>query len=251
MAHNYTNTECKLYGTKYCTLLNMESCDTCTVATASSDQAEKLARSLDATIALMPEGGIAGLFESESCVLCKDGSGKREWYADVDLGNSEPRTETRNVIGLKSIARTGSMVPLQIACCKDCRKRLLLIEYLPTVLTLFISILALVLMSVKPIRESLMMVSEILPVTIFVAVVLAGLLVGGVLRKNLIKNAEPKTYLRVLDLPALAHMKERGWFEINDGKKGVTRYVFAKKRIRQGLYTGDSAKTSKNSEKSI
>ena len=251
MARNYSNADCKLHGTRYCALLNMEGCESCTVSAASSEQAESLAKSLDVTISLMPENGVAGLFESEECMLCKGARNKREWYADVDLGNLEPKTETRNVIGIKSIARTGSMVPLQIACCKDCRKRLLLIEYLPNLFAIGLSLAALILMSVRPVREGLMTIHEILPAAIFTATVLLSLLGSAALRKNLIKKAKDKTVLRVLDLPQLSGMRERGWFEINEGKSGVTRFVFSRKRIRQGLYTGGAIKTGENNEKSI
>ncbi len=251
MEHKYTNTDCKLHGTRYCALLHMESCASCTVAAASPEQAEGLAKNLDVTASLMPENGVACLFESEECLLCKGARGKREWYADVDIGNVEPKTESRNVLGMKSIARTGSMVPLQIACCKDCRKRLLMIEYLPTVAATAISLIALIVMSIRPVRESLMGRHEILPLLIFASVVLLALLLSAVLRKKLVADAEGKTELRALDLVQLAGMREKGWFEINPGKKGMTRFVFARKRIRQGLYTGGAEKTSQNSEKSI
>lgn len=246
MARNYTNADCKLHGTKYCSLLNMESCDSCTVATSSQEQADALAKSLDVTISLMPEEGVSALFETDECMLCKGERGKRECYADVDIGNVEPKTETRNVIGMKSIARTGSMVPLQISCCGDCRRRLLMIEYLPSVLTIVAAAVALLLMSIRSIRESLMTVHEILPVGIFVLIVLAAVFAGSILKKNLIAKAQDKTHLRVFDIPLMSGMRERGWFEIGDSKSGITRYVFAKKRIRQGFYTGESVKTSEN-----
>ena len=83
-----------------------------------------------------------------------------------------------------------------------------------------------------------MRVHPALPIVLFLAVVLAACLLGGLLRKRLCKTAEEKTHLRVFDLPLMAGMRERGWFEISEADKGVTHYVFAKKRMRQGIYTG-------------
>lgn len=241
MEKNYSNTECKLHGTKYCRLLNMQSCESCTISAMSSEDAEKLSRSLDVTISLMPEDGVQTLFDTDECVLCKgEKKGKRQFYADVDIGNAQPKTQGRNIIGMKTVARTGSMVPLQIACCADCRRRLLMIEYAPTLLTVGVCALALILMSLRPIREALMGVHMILPIAIFALAAVAALILGRLWRKRLVSEGGKASHLHVFDIPQLSGMKERGWFEINEGKGGVTRYIFAKKPIRQGLYTGQS-----------
>lgn len=240
MANERTKTDCPFYGAKYCALLNMQSCDACMVAAMGQEEAAHMQRDLDVTMSLMPDQGVSELFMTEQCMLCKQEPGKREWYADVDVGNIEPKTTKSNFIGMKTIARTGSMVPLQISCCADCRKRILMIEYLPVATTLLISVLALVLMSIRPIRESLMRVHPIVPVVVFLAVVAAACFLGSALRKRLCVSAGKKTHLNVFDLPALSGMPARGWFEINEADKGVTHYVFAKKRMRQGIYTGDA-----------
>ena len=243
----YTNEGCALRGTKYCRLLNMQSCESCTISAISPEQAEKLKRDLDVTISLMPPEGVETLFDTESCMLCRgENKGKREYYADTDIGNAQPKTEGRNIIGMKTVARTGSMVPLQIACCKDCRRRLLMIEYAPTLFTVGVCALLLVLMSLRPIREALMNVHMILPLVIFVAVGALALVIGNIWRKRLIDEGEKASYLRVFDLPLFAGMRERGWFELNEGKGGVTRYIFSRKRISQGLYTGESANMAEN-----
>lgn len=238
MANERTKTDCCFYGTKYCALLNMRDCESCMAAAMNKEEAERMQRALDVTMSLMPEEGVSALFTSPRCMLCKEEPGEREWYADVDIGNLEPKTTKSNFIGMKTIARTGSMVPLQISCCAACRKRILMIEYLPAAVTLLISLAALLLMSIRPIRESFMRVHPVLPAVLFLAVVLCACLFGGLLRKRLCKTAGEKTHLRVFDLPSLAGLRERGWFEISEADKGVTHYVFAKKRMRQGIYTG-------------
>ncbi len=240
MANERTKTDCRFYGAKYCELLNMSDCDACMAGRMGQEEAERMQRDLDVTMSLMPESGVSGLFTAEHCLLCKREPGARAWYADVDIGNVEPKTVKNNFIGMKTVARTGSMVPLQIACCADCRKRILMIEYLPTAVTLSLSLLALLLMSIRPIREALMRVHVILPVVIFAAVVAAACLLGTLLRKRLCADAEAKTYLHVFDLPLLAGMRERGWFEITEANKSITHYVFAKRRMRQGIYTGEA-----------
>lgn len=237
MANAYTNTECALYGSRYCDMLHMESCESCTVR-KDAGRAEQLKSELDVTASLMPEQGIHGLFDTDTCMLCKGEPGKQAWYADADIANPEPRHEQRNVIGIKTVARTGSLVPLQIACCKDCRRRILRIEYLPTCLVLGVCALMLLLLSIRPLRESLMAVAMMLPFLLFVGAAAIAGVAAFFLRKRLIADAEDKTWLRLFEIPALAGMRERDWFELNVGKGGISRYVFAKKRLPQGLYTG-------------
>jgi len=250
MERKYTNTDCQLYGSYHCALLHMESCESCTVGTASAEEAESLKRKLDVTDSLMPEGGVSCLFTSQECLLCKgEEKGARACYANTDIGHVEPKTPTRNAIGIKITARTGSLVPLQIACCAQCKRRLLMVDYLPNVLAVGFSLLALILLSIDTLREALMGIHSFLPTLVFLVAVLVSITGTRFLRRGFIARAQEKTWLRALDLPELAGMRERGWFEINAGGDGLTRFVFAKKRIRQGLYTGNAKRveqTGKN-----
>ena len=249
MERKYTNTDCQLYGSYHCALLHMESCESCTVGTASAEEAESLKRKLDVTDSLMPAGGVSCLFTSQECLLCKgEEKGARACYANTDIGHVEPKTPARNAIGIKITARTGSLVPLQIACCAQCKRRLLTVDYLPNALAVGLSLLALVLLSIDTLREALMGVHSALPTLVFLAVVAASVIGMRFLRKALVAKAQEKTWMRALDLPQLAGMRERGWFEINAGNGGLTRFVFAKKRIRQGLYTGTAKRVEQTGE---
>ena len=71
MPRLYTNTDCPLHGSEYCARLHMESCDTCTVRGRDEEEMQLLKQDLDAIAAMMPEEGIAALFLTNECVLCK------------------------------------------------------------------------------------------------------------------------------------------------------------------------------------
>ena len=116
MPRLYTNTDCPLHGSEYCARLHMESCDTCTVRGRDAEEMQLLKQDLDAIAAMMPEEGIAALFLTNECVLCKgEEKGARAWYAQTDIGNAEPRRKQAGFLGIKREARAGSILPIQIA----------------------------------------------------------------------------------------------------------------------------------------
>lgn len=234
-----TNTACPLHDTKYCSMLNMENCDACTVNGSHKAEMDALRQGLEVTASLMPEEGISDLFTEEKCVLCRGAEkGKKSWYAFCDIGNPEPATEQRNAIGIKAIARTGSLVPLQMSCCEACRKRLLRAEYTPVLTPTIAGVAALGILSINSIREAIMTITPALPFIIFIVVVGAAMLAGSLLRKKMIKDYSKVTYMNVFDLPRMKGMREKDWFEINPSKGGMSRMIFSKNRLKRGLYTG-------------
>ena len=69
-ARNLSDTECTLYGTKSCALLNMRTCEECPLKGRVADP--QIHRDLKLFCDLQPEGTVAKLFESETCTLCKN-----------------------------------------------------------------------------------------------------------------------------------------------------------------------------------
>ena len=119
---------CALYATRACAILNMRACEDCPVHRAKKgeegDRANTVADYLDRFEALLPEEGIAQLFESETCTLCKtEPKGKASAFAIIDFGHSEPKELHYRRLFTKG--DVGFMVPLQFACCRNCRSRLL------------------------------------------------------------------------------------------------------------------------------
>lgn len=238
MPRVYTNKDCPLHGSDYCARLNMESCDTCTVRGRNEEEMQLLRDDLDAIAALMPEEGLSELFLTDECVLCKgEEKGARTWYAQTDIGNAQPKRKRTTFLGIKREASAGSILPVQLACCDACRKRYLMLQYVAPVTAAACMTLGLVLMSIRPIREPLMAVMPSLPVIVFLALTLAGVLGGWLWRKALYKRYEEKTEFSIFRIETLQRMRRLGWFELYDGKD-LSRLVFSKKRLRQGLYTG-------------
>lgn len=240
MPRLYTNTDCPLHGSEYCARLHMESCDTCTVRGRDAEEMQLLKQDLDAIAAMMPEEGIAALFLTNECVLCKgEEKGARAWYAQTDIGNAEPRRKQVGFLGIKREARAGSILPIQLACCDACRKRYLMLQYVAPVTAAASIVLGFVLMSIRAIREPLMAITPALPAIVFLVLALGGILGGWLWRGALHKRYGKMTYLSIFRIDTLRRMKRLGWFELYE-TKDVSRLVFSKKPFRQGLYTGAS-----------
>ncbi len=239
MPRVYTNTDCPLHGSTYCARLNMESCGTCTVRGRDGEEMELLRKDLDAIEALVPEEGIFDLFATQECVLCKgEEKGRRAWYALTDIGNAEPRRkQAKGIFGIRREARAGSVLPIQLACCDACRKRYLKLQYITPVMTAAGMLAGLGLMSIRPLREALMAIAQVLPMAAFLALSAGSAAAGMLLRKRYIARYRKEMYLSVFKIGTLRKLRRLGWFELYE-TRDVTRLVFSKKRIRQGLYTG-------------
>lgn len=235
MERVYTNTGCPLYGTDYCARLNMVKCEVCP-ANESKGRAEQVRADLDVIAALLPEADLTPLFHTESCVLCKGEPNPRALYAIADLGHKEPEREGRNFLGMKVKMKTGSLLPVQLSCCKACRDKHRVMSYVPILLPLAAAVLMLALLSITSIREGLAALHPIVPLAVFAVVVGGAVLFSRALEASLRKRYDRETYLNILEQPFLARMAGLGWFEIQRGKR-TSQLIFSKERLKQGLYT--------------
>ncbi len=241
----YTKTDCPLFGTDYCARLNMENCGSCTVRDRNADGMETLKQDLDNLAALLPEEGISDLFLSETCLFCRsEEPGKTACYALTDIGHPEPKRRiARGVFRIKKEARAGSVLPIQIACCDSCRKRFALLQNVSIMFTAFSLAGALLLMSIRPLREALGAVLPLLPAIVFLVIALGGYIAGKIIRSVLLTRYGKKMHLSIFRIEQLRQLKKRGWFELYE-EKGMSRIVFSKTRAKSGLYTGGEAQNN-------
>jgi hypothetical protein len=199
---------------------------------------DELIADLDALKALLPEDGIEDLFLSDRCILCKKEEPEpRTCYALLDLGNREPERESRNLLGIKTKLRTGSLLPVQLSSCDACKKRFLKLDYVVPIWVAAAGVISIAALSYRPLREALAAFGAIVPFLVFSGVMLVSWGIGALVRKSRMKRYANTTHLDVMEIPKLNELRERGWFEINPGKH-YSRLVFSKKRLRQGVYTG-------------
>ena len=232
-----TDTACALYETGACAALNQRSCEDCPAHRDGGKNAKETAKFVEQFQSLLPDGGIAGLFESETCELCKtEPKGERDCYAIVDFGHHEPKEMRQRKIFMRS--DVGFMVPLQFACCKKCRLRILLCSYLPLLLpVVFVALTLPVLLNPHAIA-ALRAVSGLLPALLAAVALALGFGIGKILQNVLRKKFEDVMYFNVFRHPVSLKMREKGWFPLFADKS--TTPVFSKKRMDYGLGTASS-----------
>ncbi len=245
MARVYTKESCRLYDSEYCAMLNMRSCDTCTVDCADEEKAASVRADLDTICSNLPEEGVQGLYAGKECLLCKGEAREKKWYALTDIAHPEPRRKRATILGIAKEPRAGTVLPIQIACCERCRRQYLMLEYVSAVTGTLFAVIALTLLSIRPLRESVAAVAPVLPFFVFVAVCALGVLLGALLKRGLAKKYAADMHTDVMELPILKSMADKDWFELNPNK-GMSRLVFSRSPIRQGLFSampdqGDAA----------
>lgn len=233
----YTNEACPLYGSEYCTALNMESCEKCTVDLSDEEKTERVKQDIDDMAALLPEGGMAPLFAGDECLLCRGEKGKKAYYAMFDLGHPGKRKHrAKGLIGaLKKEPRFGSLLPAQLGCCEECKKRITRLSYIKGIIISVFLVIGIVTLSFRSVNEPLMAITHGLPFYVFVAWVLLGLGIGELAWRKMKRSYEKKTYLDIMQTPELKELGDKGWFELF-AERGVSKLVFSKKSASRGLF---------------
>ena len=238
------NRNCPLYNTESCAVMNMRKCEACPLTGRVDDADVICGISNDVALfsSLLPENGIARLFESERCTLCKgDNPNAADGYAIYDMAHSEPkRLQKRNFLFTQD--KSGFMVPLQFACCKKCRARLLWQEYLPTVGAILGVGVGVLLTLDEPAVMHWRSIGSSLPLLLVAGGLLVGWAAAQLLRFILRRKWTKQSYLNVHNHPVVREMRKKGWFSVFGGKSG--KLILTKRRISQGLGTAKSATLS-------
>jgi len=241
------NPDCKLSGTRYCRMLNMHTCSACTVR--ENKDYDEICSDLDLYESLLPEGGIARLFESKECQFCTTPEkGKRHGYAIIDMAHPEPRRVQKWLFG-KRTAKIGTMVPVQMAVCRKCRSRFLRLEYFPVAIPVLLGIVALFALTNDPIKTYLADISVLAPFGAWILSVLIGALVGKFVTDGLQKRWAKDMCIDVMQHPVIADMTQKGWTPITT--KSRTKLLFSKSRLNKGLGTAADVPETPETEDNV
>jgi len=220
--------------------MHMRNCKRCPVpqqGVVSRDLVEDVAL----FSSLLPVDGIAKLFESGECTLCKGAKGSSTGFAIYDMAHAEPKRIQRKSI-FTTQGRSGFMVPLQFACCKKCRGRLLWLEYLPMLGAILGVAIGVLLTISEAGTVELKAAFPALPLVLVAGGLLVGFLLGHAIRLILRHRWKKQMYLDIHAHPTVAAMESMGWFSVFGGNTG--RLVLTKRRINQGLGTATDAELS-------
>lgn len=241
MDRTINNRRCPLYGTHTCELLHMRDCGQCPLTRPGTEiTPEMLRKDLDLYETLLPAGGIAPLFEAKTCRFCREETqaGKRQGYAIFNMAHPEPARMERGLLFGKRRSAAGTMVPVQLAVCKHCRRRLLLLDYLPLLVPTVAGAILLVLLADGAVSDAVASVAAYLPFLLWAGGVALAWGAARLVCARLKKRFAADMYVDVLEHPTLAEMREKGWFPV-PARDGV-RLVFSKSRLCSGLGTAPS-----------
>jgi len=233
------HTACALFNSRACAILNTRSCAECPLSRKDSDGDKPaiVQGFVDQFETLLPEGGVAPLFESETCTLCKtEPKGKRSCYAILDFGHEEPKElHARRLFHKKGV---GFMMPLQFACCRKCRSRFLLASYLPLLVPTLLTALLIPFFVEPHLMQALRRVAAWLPLLLVVLTAGGGYLLGKLLQAKLKKRFETVMYFDLWQHPVTKSVLDKGWFPLFGEKQAQP--IFSNKRIRYGIGTAPS-----------
>lgn len=229
--------KCVLKDSVACEAMNNPPCANCEIGKMSEDRQKEIMGDYELVLTLLPEGGVAPFYESETCLLCRDEpKNKRECYAIADFAHAEPQRTKPSAIGIRVKTSIGSLIPVQIAACSRCRRNLVTADYLQWVVMIIAGLIGLGALSVTTLRESLIGVNELLPLGIFIALIFVALFVGKWAQKLFIKRKSRETIMNVNELERIQALRDKGWFSVSDDKKTI-RMLFSKKPLQHGWFT--------------
>lgn len=229
-----TNTACALYQGRACAILNAETCENCCVTAERNgeDRSGLVKENVALFESLLPDGGVAYLFESDTCTICKDEpKEKAERYAILDFGHSQP--EALHARRLLQKSNVGFMLPLQFACCRKCSSRFVLSAYLPLLVPAALTAAWIPFFVSPHLMQGLKAAASWLPLVLVLITVAGGYALGKALQRNLSKRYEKSMYFDLLTHPASKALMEKGWFPLMERNGSMP--ILSKKRIEYGL----------------
>jgi len=222
------NENCVVTDTSVCKWLNKDCKDCYINKMKHDDDRQDALTGFEVLLSMLPDD-----FDSlggEKCVFCKKDPKPRAGYALIDLGNKDPESKRGMFFGIgkKVRQRIGSMVPMSLSICKDCRRTFRLYEGIKWLSVVAFLALAIILVSIPSTSISVSETTSMMPYFIVIGGAVVGYFVGKLITMRFIRAKAKQTYVNIFDIPVCGQMQERGWFLIQDTGE-ITRYIFSKK----------------------
>jgi hypothetical protein len=219
------NANCAISDSVLCKWIDKD-CNNCHIRDIKHDEdVRKALTDFEVTMSLLPED--IDELQGDECQFCKGEKGKRAGFALFDLGHSEPKSEAGIFFGLgkKVRRRVGSLIPLSISVCSDCRRAFRFSEIIKWIGAVAFLAISIAIITIPAVSAS---VQQEISLAIVAAATLIGYLAGRMLSKAYVKVKSGKMHFHIFDIPVCARMRDLGWFIVQDDTP-VTRFLFTKK----------------------
>ena len=234
------NTECLLYGTEQCDMLNEKTCLSCRIGKLKPEEQQKTKDALIRLADAAPKETVEQLYDTDECVFCKGPErNKAEGYALFDMNRRDEEGDWTFQLGKKKYAaKTGFMLlPLQASCCKKCRTRFRVLEFVPTIAALVLVFIGLFVTTNKDVYNSLYNIAPWMPLVVFIAFVGVSLLLATALRMMFSSIYSKHTHLDLEELEPVKKLMENDWKLVGKKRAGAHTPVFSKKLRETGIFT--------------
>ena len=241
---NEEKRSCALYGTEACRVLNAENCSECAVGSMSADKQEKTKRALERLIEAAHPEELESLYSGDACRFCRKEAEKAGGVALIDLTKRDPEGDWTIGLGKKRIGFKGAdmILPLQISCCKKCRRAYRLYDYLPTAVGLAVVAAGLIIATNSYVYKAAYTAAQWLPAAIVLGSVAAAIIIGLALKAALGASLKKRMHTDVAELPEIKTLMDNGFAELTPKKRGVSVLVFSKTRREHGVCSRVSEK---------
>ncbi len=217
------NEKCVVTDSALCKWINKD-CKDCYINDMKEEsESRKVLEDFEVTLSLLPKD--FDKLQSEECCFCSDKPLKRSGYATIDLAHKDPEHKRGMFFGIgkKVRQRIGSLVPVSISICAQCRKNFRVAESLKWLMMLFFGGIAVGLCFIPAINAN-----PAIPYGVILLGILIGYIAGKIASSAYVSNKSAQTRFNVFDIPVCAEMKQNGWFTVQD-EGFVSRLFFSKK----------------------
>jgi hypothetical protein len=222
------NENCVVTDSSICKWIDKD-CGECYIGGMRNEDDRKEALSnFEAMLNLLPDN--FDYLSGDKCAFCRKDPRPRAGYALIDLAHKDPESKRGMFFGLgkKVRRRIGSLIPMNISICKECRSTLRRYEVIKWLSIVFFAGVAIVILAV-PSAGLGFSTTSMIPYLIVIAGGVLGFFAGKYFAKQFIKAKSRQMYTNIFEIPVCAEMEERGWFLVQENNGAVTRYIFSRK----------------------
>lgn len=228
--------DCKYIDHPICQYAGSEGCADCILNMANAKDAADIASGWEVTQSNLPDD-IDALHTSTACQFCREGAREKVAYALIEMAHPEPEYMKKKFFGLgqETRAQVGSLLQIPVPICAHCKKLLQRANNTKWFGALVGGLLAMLILSFFPDfvnAEGSWYVSMLS----IAAGALAGYAIGMTMEKNIRAKLEKEVILDIKEIPQIAEMIEKGWYQfgVKEKKSGVL--VFTKKKPRPNAF---------------
>ena len=222
------NEDCVISDSVVCKWMNRD-CESCYINSLKhDDDAKKALADFEVTLSLLPDN--FDELQGDECVFCKGEKKKQDGFAVIDMAHREPKSERGMFFGIgkKVRQRIGSLMPVSISICKECRRAFWMIDIIKWVAFVVVLAIGIGLMAIPSFYDPISSANEAIPFAVIIVAGVIGYVLGRVFSDIYVKIKSKDVCFNIFEIPICADMQKIGWFSVQEDE-GITRFVFSKK----------------------